>query len=172
MTKAALPLAALAVALVLASAPSSAGSAGQSFVRLPRAAAPGELSQYGHVKSLVRSGSSYRLRFDPAFWLGGVTANRAAAEDGLVQPGETVPNDYYVRDESRKVLSYVLPATARITVLDGRLRSFSITPAQLAEVLKGRNPTGRRLYDRTNGLGYWALLRVDTVRSLDQQYQP
>ena len=173
MNKPALALAAIAATLVsVSAASSSAGSQGASFLRLPRATATGELSQYGHVRALVKAGSAYRLRFDPAFWLGGVTASKAAAEDGVVMPGEPVPNDYYVRDESRKALTYVVPASARVTVLDSRLRSFSITPAQLAEIVKGRNPTGRRLFDRTNGLGYWALLRVDTVLSLDQQYQP
>ena len=44
--------------------------------------------------------------------------------------------------------------------------------AELAQVVKGRNPNGRRLYDRGNHLGYWARTRIDTVPALDQQYQP
>ena len=146
-----------------------------------RNAAPASLSptaehvEYGHIRSLVRAGGRYVLRFDPAFWLGGTTANVAAREDGAIGPGETVPNDYYVRDESRKALTYRVPATARATVLvqgSRGIRSQRVGMAELAQIVKGRNPNGRRLYDRGNNLGYWARTRIDTVRSLDQQYQP
>lgn len=176
MIKHALVLATLAGWLAFVSVPSSsADRAGTAQFVLPRAAAPGELSQYGHVQALVKKGARYELRFDPAFWLGGVTANRAAAEDKVVAPGEPVPNDYYVRDESRKLLTYLVPAGARVTVLvnpSGGLRSVPVAVAELAQILKGRNPKGRPLYDRSNLLGYWVLVRVDTVRSLDQQYRP
>lgn len=165
--------AAAAVVAVAVSAPSStARPSGATLLRLPRTASTGEISQYGHVKALVRVGARYQLRFDPAFWLGGVTANRAAAEDGVVQPGEPVPNDYYIRDESHKLLTYVVPAQARVTVLDRRLRPFRISVAQLAQVVKGRNPTGRQLFDRQNSFGFWILASTDRVRSIDQQYQP
>lgn len=173
MKRSALLLAALAALLVAVSAPSSpAETAGPALTRLPRAAAAGELSQYGHVKALTRRGTRFQLRFDPAFWLGGVTANRAAAEDGVVEPGEPVPNDYYIRDESHELLTYLVPASAKVTVLDKQLRPFRITAAELAQVVKGRNPTGRPLYDRSNGLGFWVLVDLDTVKAIDQQYQP
>ena len=92
MKKLALAVGSLA-ALLVAVPSSTAGPAGAAFVSLPRAAAPGELSQYGHIRALVKTGSSYRLRFDPAFWLTGLTANKAAAEDGVVAPGEPVHED-------------------------------------------------------------------------------
>lgn len=171
MKKLALALGSLA-ALLVAVPSSPAGPAGASFVSLPRAAAPGELSQYGHIRALVKTRPGYRLRFDPAFWLTGLAASKAAAEDGVVAPGEPVPNDYYVRDESRKTLTYVVPGTARVTVLDRQLRSARITVAQLAQVVKGRPPAGLSIYDRANGLGYWLLVDSDAVKSIDQQYQP
>ena len=73
--------------------------------------------QFGYVKSLVRKGSRYELRFDPALWLNGETANQAAIEDGAIPPGDTVPNDYYIRNESRKQLTYTVPPGAQITVV-------------------------------------------------------
>lgn len=162
-------VAVLASPVALSSATRSEGPALQ---RLPRAAAAGQLSQYGHIRALSRTGARFTLRFDPAFWLGGVTANRAAEEDGAIAPGEGVPNDYYIRDESRKPLTYRVPANARVTVLDRKLRPFSISVAQLAAVVAGRNPTGRPLYDRTRALGYWILVELDRVVAIDQQYQP
>ena len=52
---------------------------------------PGETVLYGYIKSLTKKGSSYELRFDPAFFLGGETANAAAAEDGAVDRASRFP---------------------------------------------------------------------------------
>jgi len=55
--------------------------------------APREISLYGHIKSLTNKGAGFELRFDPAEWLGGETANRAAIEDGVIPPGDVVPRE-------------------------------------------------------------------------------
>lgn len=172
MKKASFGLGAVGVAAVLVVHVALPSVASPTLQRLPRAAAAGQLSQYGHVVSLSRTGARFTLRFDPAFWLSGATANRAAEEDKAIAPGEGVPNDYYIRDEAKKLLTYRVPADAKVTVLDRRLRPFSITVAQLAGVVAGRNPTGRPLFDRTRGLGYWILVDSDRVLAIDQQYRP
>jgi hypothetical protein len=136
---------------------------------------PREQVLYGHIKTLTRVGARYQLRFDPAWWLGGTTANRAAVEDRVIPPGDVVPNDYYVRDETHRLLTYRVPATARATVLTTSaccVRSTVIPISELAQIVKGRNPRQRRLYVPGNRLGFWARAVIDTVRSLDQQYQP
>jgi hypothetical protein len=134
---------------------------------------PQVLWQYGHIKSLVRKGARYELRFDPAYWLGGVTATRAAVEDKAIGPGEPVPNDYYIRDETHRLLTYLVPATASVTVLTipgAGPKSTRIPISELAQIVKGKNPTNRPLFSPT--LGFWMRYRLDTVRALDQQYQP
>jgi hypothetical protein len=140
----------------------------------PRLAGPpGPLVQYGYVRSLVRSGVRYRMRFDPALWLSGATANRAAVEDGAIAPGDTVPNDYYIRNESRKQLTYTVLPNAHVTVVTysggSGLRSTRIAVSELAAIVQGRNPKKRALY---RYLGYWARIAGDRVTALDQQYQP
>jgi hypothetical protein len=148
-----------------------ASSSARSEPRL--AGPPRVLVQYGHVRSLVRKGGRFELRFDPAFWLGGVTANRAAVEDKVIPAGDTVPNDYYIRDETRRALTYVVPADARVTIVTNPTtgpRSTAITVSELAQIAKGRNPRHRPLFGPT--LGFWIRTTTDTVRSLDQQYQP
>ena len=72
---------------------------------------------FGHIRSLVRRGDHYVLRFDPAWFTLGETANTAAAEDGAVEPGEPVPNDVYVIDESHRLLTYLVRPGAHVTVL-------------------------------------------------------
>jgi hypothetical protein len=134
---------------------------------------PATLAQYGFVRSLARAGDAFRLRFDPALWLTGETANRAAVEDGVISPGETVPNDYYVRNESRRTLAYDVPPAARVTILTipgSGPRSTRVAVSELAAIVKGGNPRGRELYARD--LGYWIRVVGDRVVRLDQQYQP
>ncbi len=77
-----------------------------SPVRLPQATPAGETTLYGHITSLARTGRRFEMRFDPALWLTGVTAGRAAVEDKAIAPGEPVSNDYYIRDASHRLLTY------------------------------------------------------------------
>jgi hypothetical protein len=178
LSLAAAAAAALVAALVVAAHVPAAPAVEQAPVAADQPgffAPPRVQVQYGHIRSLVRRGNRYELRFDPAFWLGGVTANRAAREDGAIGPGETVPNDYYIRDESRRPLTYLVPGSVQATVLvNGArgIRSLRVGVPELAAIVRGRNPRNRRLFDRGNDLGYWIRVATDTVRSLDQQYQP
>jgi len=127
---------------------------------------------FGRVSSLEPKGDGYDLRFDPALFTSGVTANTAAAEDGVVEPGEPVPNDNYVVDESDRLYTYVVPSDARITVLtnDGTgILSTPITVAELKQLLAGGKPV--ELFEGLD-TGFWMRYEIDTVCSLEQQYKP
>jgi hypothetical protein len=132
---------------------------------------PGEMVQFGHVKTLKRKGRGYVMRFDPEWFLSGVTANTAAAEDGAVSPGEPVPNDNYRVDEGHRLLTYLVPATARVTVLTkgSNLSGTPITVAQLAQILAGKKPVS--LFEPIS-TGFWIQIDIDKVRSIKQQYIP
>ena len=93
---------------------------------------PGETVQFGYIKSLTKKGSSYELRFDPAVFLSGETANVAAAEDEAVEPGEPVPNDHYVVDEGHRLFTYRVPPGAKLTVVVAGPKNIPITVAELA----------------------------------------
>jgi hypothetical protein len=133
--------------------------------------APKELAQFGYIKSLKRKGRFYELGFDPALLLTGTTASKAAAQDGAVPPGQPVPNDNYIVDEGHRVFWYRVPPSARVTVLKNGPAGAKITVAQLAELVAGRNPLGRALFEPIS-TGFWILTDIDTVHSLDQQYRP
>ena len=142
----------------LAAAPPSSAAAAKQF----------EPVLWGHIKSLNRKGHRFEMRFDPALWLTGVTAERACG-------CKRVANDYYVVDETHRLLTYVVLPSARVTVLTRALRPTSIPVSELVQIVKGKNPRHRSLFDRRNALGYW--LRIghrypNPVISLDQQYQP
>jgi hypothetical protein len=174
----------LAAALVLASgslsiasaAPSSASTASQAtssgLLKLPRATPAGQQSLYGHIASLSRKQGRWLMRFDPALLLRGVTASQVALED---TGSSDVPNDSLTLDESHRLLTYVVAPKATVTVLTQGLRAVQIPVSELAQILQGKNPKNRVLFDRANGLGYW--IRVgdkypNPVLSIDQQYHP
>jgi hypothetical protein len=157
----------LLLAAVAATVLATAIHAATSFFSPPR-----ELTYYGHVTAVKRVGARFEVRFDPALWLSGETANRAAAEDKVVPAGEPVPNDYYVREDGHRLLTFFAAPTARATVLtfSGNILSTRVPLSELAEIVKGRNPRKRRLYEPKNG--YWIRVAGDRVLSLDQQYTP
>jgi hypothetical protein len=131
--------------------------------------APAELVEFGYIKSLKRKGAAFELRFDPAWFLMGKTANVAAAEDGKVSPGQPVPNDNYRLDEGHRLLTYVVPEDARVTVLKTSPTSAPITVSQLAGVVSGTSSL--KLWEPI-ATGFWLRVKIDTVESLDQQYVP
>jgi hypothetical protein len=133
------------------------------------AGAPEQISLFGHVKSLRRKSSGYVMRFDPEWFLSGTTANVAAAEDGAVEPGQPVPNDNYRVDESHRAFTYKVPANAHVTVITKAPNGTPITVSQLAEIVNGTSHL--KLFEPLES-GVWIVVHIDTVRSLDQQYQP
>jgi hypothetical protein len=129
---------------------------------------------YGHIASLKAEGDGYRMRFDPAWFTSGVTANEAAAEDGVVEPGEPVPNDNYRIEEGHRLLTYLVPADTKVTVLtrEGDPANFGSTPVtvdELAQLVDGETPV--ELFEPLD-TGVWIRVNVDTVCSIDQQYVP
>jgi hypothetical protein len=151
---------------------SSTAAHGTELVQLPPAAPAGQQVLWGHIKSLGRKAGRFEMRFDPAWSLNGTAAEHAALED---TGSKDVPNDYYVVEESHRLLTYTVASVAHVTVLDRGLRSIVISVSELAQIVKGKNPKHRALFDRGNHLGFW--IRVGTkypnpVLELDQQYQP
>lgn len=130
--------------------------------------APRRQIQFGHIASLRRREGTYVLRFDPAQYLTGVTASNAALED---TGSSDVPNDNYVVDEGHRLFTYKVPADARVTVLADGVEASPITVAQLAQLVKNKDPLGHPLFEPLE-TGVWILVETDTVHSIDQQYVP
>jgi hypothetical protein len=157
----------------LSASPASAVKQRSGFLPLPPAAPAGQMTLFGHIKTLTRKGSRYRLRFDPAWFTSGITANTAAAEDGAVPKGQPVPNDNYIVDDSHRLLTYLVPTNAHVTVLTNQgtkgISATPITVAELARIVNGGKH--RKLFEPLDS-GVWIRVRIDTVRELDQQYRP
>jgi hypothetical protein len=129
---------------------------------------------FGHIRSLTFRSGTWVMRFDPAWFTSGRTANVAAAEDGVVSPGEPVPNDNYEIEEGHRLLTYAVAPGARVTVLTrhgdpARLGATRVTVARLAALVRGETPID--LFEPLDS-GVWIRVDVDTVCAVDQQYRP
>jgi hypothetical protein len=167
---------AVAASCVLVSAAPTPASGRMSaatspYLPSPPLGPPRRLVFYANVATLGRSGGRWLVRVDPAAFLSGMTAQRAAVEDGAIAPGEPVPNDHYVRNESKRLLTYVVLPTARITVITKGIRATRVPVAELAALMQGKNPHKRALFGSPR-MSYWIQVRDDTVLSMDQQYRP
>jgi hypothetical protein len=171
LTAVAILVAAGVASLRLAESASSSAKASTSRAVAPCASSA--VAQYGHIESLTRKGDHFELRFDPAWFLSGVTASRAKLED--TGSGD-VPNDNYVVEEGHRLLTYLVPSSAHVTVLvrgaalDGKgFPSQAITVSQLAQLVKGEQPI--ELYESLES-GFWMHVNGDAACSLEQQYRP
>lgn len=113
---------------------------------------------------------------DIAQWLSGPAADRAAQEDGLIEPGEHVPNDFYVRNQLKAVRVVPLADSVLVTVarcpqvcaqyagtlagLAASLDTVTQDDASLAAAYRGR-------YSQ-----YWLAVRGGRVERIDEQYVP
>lgn len=160
----------LIVGLVAVAGVASASAATTNFLLLPPAAPAGQFSEFGHVRKLTRVGGHYVVRFDPAWFTSGVTASAAHRQD---TGSSEVPNDNYVVEEGHRLLTYLLPANARITVLTNRGNAgISATPISAAELYRIVNGGPHRKLFEPLQSGVWIRVRIDTIKELDQQYQP
>jgi hypothetical protein len=126
---------------------------------------------YGHIKSIQQTNHRFVMRFDPAWLLTGLAAERACG-------CKPVPNDNYVVDESHKLLTFAVRPDAHVIVLtrgSSGVSTASISVAELAQIVAGKNPKHRALLGRTAGYGFWIRIGVkypNPAIALEQQYQP
>ena len=123
------------------------------------AGSPREVVEFGYVRSLKPKGSGFVMRFDPAWLLTGKTASQAALED---TGSSDVPNDNYVVNESTRAYTYIVPASAHVRVLTtgANLNGTPITVAQLAQLVAGKNPLPKPLFESIS-TGFWMTFRND-----------
>jgi hypothetical protein len=157
---------------VVALAAAAAGRGGADSTQAVVNPYCGEQRLFGFIRALTKHGPTYRLRFDPAFFLSGETANEAAAQDGVVPRGQPVPNDNYVVNESRRTYVYlVTPATSIHVLLQGGniTQGSAVSVGTLVQLVHGKHPV--KLFESLDS-GFWLGVHIDHACSLTQQYHP
>ena len=134
---------------------------------------PSLAEHFGYIRSVSTAGPAATLAFDAAEFLTGDAAQKAAEEDGVVAPGESVPNDYYIRNSDQTTQTLRIANDAKITAKrcplcrhgrDGQLGPF------LASFMQGRQ-TFADPYRGKYSL-YWLTIRDGEVAAIDEQYVP
>ena len=129
--------------------------------------------RFGYIRSVSTAGPAATLAFDEAEFLTGDEAQRAAEEDGVVQPGEPVPNDYYIRNPDKTTQTLPIATDAKITA-----RRCSLCrngePGDLEDFLASFMKTGQTFADPYRGAKsqYWLTIEDGTVVGIDEQYVP
>lgn len=155
---------AAAVASLAAVALASSGGSSSTAARTPPATPAGQMTLYGHIHTLSRVGGHFEMRFDPAWYTSGLTAR--VAYHGIV------PNDNYVIEEGHRLLTYIVAPTANITVLTNPGTGPVPTLIKLSELMRIVNGGPHRKLFESLRTGVWIRVQVDTIREIDQQYQP
>jgi len=128
---------------------------------------------FGYIRSVSTAGATATLVFDEAEFLTGKEAQQAAEEDGAVEPGEAVPNDYYIRNPDKTTRTLPIANDAEVTAKrcqpcrngqPGELGPF------LASFMKGRQ-TYADPYRGKYTL-YWLTIEDGQVVAIDEQYVP
>jgi hypothetical protein len=145
----------------------------QTQTQPPPPSGPSSAEHFGYIRSVSTAGPAATLAFDEAQFLTGQAAQTAAEEDGVVAPGESVPNDYYIRNRDQAPQTLRIANDAKITAKrcplcrhgrDGQLGPF------LASFMKGRQ-TFADPYRGKYSL-YWLTIRDGEVAAIDEQYVP
>ena len=71
-------------------------------------------------------------------------------------------------DEGHRLLTYRVPADAKLTVVALGPKNIPVTIEALAKMVAGKQAAPWLPIPS----GFWLRSRIDTVRSLDQQYRP
>jgi hypothetical protein len=64
------------------------------------------IKAFGFIKKIYKKDKKNYLVIDYAEFYTGEEADKAAIEDGEIQPGEHVPNDYYIRNKNPKLRTF------------------------------------------------------------------
>ena len=161
-------LAALVAASALAIA-LPAAAARSPYLPNPPYGGPKQIVLYGRLASLKPSGHSFVLRFDPDLMLTGRTASDYAFEK---TGSHDVANDHMFYDPDHQLLTYIVPASARATVMTNNknIRATPVSIAVLAQVVAGKPPKDLHLFEPK--ASFWIVVDSDKVLELDQQYAP
>jgi hypothetical protein len=174
-------------ALVLAGACSSGGTTASSSAPsvVPSAATATaeaavitkpEMREDGKVFGYIRSvdAGSESILFDRADLYQGDAADRKAAEDGVIEPGAQVENDYYIENKNAGVRKVSYASDVKIRVIGdppdlvvGDLNAFVAGFQNTEAVPFDGAPTYRGSHTQ-----YWITLKKGTIVKIDELYLP
>jgi hypothetical protein len=129
--------------------------------------------QFGFIRSVDISAEPATLEFDDAEWLTGDAAQKAAVEDGELEPGQPVANDYYIRNPDKGTRTLEVDSDAEVTATRCQLCRGG-KPGNVGDFLASFSQKGQTYNDDYRGAEsqYWLTIENDIVLAIDEQYRP
>lgn len=125
--------------------------------------------QIGFLRRVFTKSGRYYLTIDYVQFLTGQAAVKAAVEDGEIKAGETLDNDYYVRNQNPKLRTFTIkagiPVTVETYVPTGKA-SVSLAEFKAAMSPSDANNSSMR------AAPWWITLKDSTVTKIAEQYIP
>ncbi len=130
----------------------------------------GNIRAMGYIDQIRFDGVTSFLRIDYAEMLTGDEANAAAVEAGEIPPGESVPNDYFIRNTNPQRREFKVSDSVAITTSTwGGVMERPITWEEFRSFWSLSPPAdGMHLRD----MPWWIERDGDTVVKIDEQYLP
>lgn len=124
---------------------------------------------FGFIEAVDDAGG-VEIDFDLAQWFSGEEANRAAEEDGVIEPGEGVPNDYYVRNVNERVRTLPVAGDAAISVVR-RECCESQALGSVEEWVRWYRESPPNMFGGRDS-AWWVTVEAGTVVGIEEQYRP
>jgi hypothetical protein len=130
----------------------------------------GHIRAMGYIDQIRFDGVTNFLRIDYAEMLTGDEANAAAVEAGEIEPGDSVPNDYFIRNTNPQRREFKVSDSVAITTSTwGGVMERPITWEEFRSFWSLSPPAdGMHLRD----MPWWIDRDGDTVVKIDEQYLP
>jgi len=129
---------------------------------------------YGYVRAVDTSSAPPTISFDAAEFLIGDEADEAAVEDGVIAEGETVPNDYYVRNADIAEVDLPVSDDVVVTRVECDAGCTDGAPGRFEPFAQSFSSPEPSLEDDYRGATsqYWVTVEGGSVVAIDEQYLP
>lgn len=130
---------------------------------------------FAYIRNIDMTSTPASLTIDDAELLSGEAANRAAAEDGVIEEGESVENDYYVRNVQEAPLDLPIAPEVSVTHIQCNGGCREDLPGTLEDLAASfSDPEPKTLADEYRGAEsqYWVTMHNGEVAAIDELYLP
>src|SRR5512145_2081560 len=129
---------------------------------------------FGYIQTIDTSSPPATLTIDTAAFLSGEEANRAAAEDGVIEEGESVENDYYVRNPDETTVELPITSDVSVTHIHCNGGCREDLPGKLEDLATSFADPEPNLTDEYRGSDsqYWVTVQDGEVVAIDEMYLP
>jgi hypothetical protein len=136
---------------------------------------PSNGRHFVYIQRIDTSSTPTTLSMDIAEFMSGDEANRAAAEDGAIEEGESVENDYYVRNSDEKTVDLPIASDVSVTHIHCNGGCREGLPGTLEDLgASFADPEPKTLTDEYRGSEsqYWVSVQHGEVAAIDELYLP